>query len=215
MFLLSVFVQRRFLLSRRSFRLQGCGAQPASTRRSTSWPGFTMTSKEQQPGRPGFTCQPAGVPLSAAGRKSQLEQLLAAQGAGAGDAANARRPPVGRAGRRKQISQRWARWSCSTSRSPRCANGIAALGLALNASEQRDRESTPRIADLSRRLNVALAQRAGTEPLPFRLLQPAARDTVRPREHPAHRRWPLRLFQSEVHISRPAPTSSTTPAGSR
>ncbi len=36
---------------------------------------------------------------------------------------------------------------------------IAALEDALNASESRDRESNAKIADLGRRLNVALAQR--------------------------------------------------------
>ena len=70
---------------------------------------------------------------------------------------------------------------------------IAAVEAALQASEIKDKSSQTKIADLGRRLNVALAAaRAGAEPLPFRLLRPAARDPVGPREYP-HRRRPLRL----------------------
>ena len=58
---------------------------------------------------------------------------------------------LGRRGRR--------RWRCSTSSLPRCARRSARCEHALDASETKATESKTQIADLGRRLNLALAQR--------------------------------------------------------
>ncbi len=99
--------------------------------------------------------------LSAAqAEKSHLEQLLA-QGSGAGDAANARANQLsGELDSERQISQRaLSQVELLNQQIAALRKQIAALEDALDASEQRDKESNTKIADLGRRLNVALAQR--------------------------------------------------------
>ena len=108
-------------------------------------------------------------------------------------------------------ARRSRRSRCSTSSSARSAPRSRALEQALEASEVRDTESRTAIADLGRRLNVALAQRvAGPEPLPLRLLRPPARDPRGPRRRPRRRR-PLRLPVRSAVRSRPGRRS--TPEG--
>jgi chemotaxis protein MotB len=99
--------------------------------------------------------------LSAAeAEKSRLEQLLS-QGAGAGSAANARADQLsGELDSQRQISQRaLSQVELLNQQISALRKQIAALEQALDVSEQRDRESNTKIADLGRRLNVALAQR--------------------------------------------------------
>ena len=69
---------------------------------------------------------------------------------------------------------------------------IAALETAIGASEDRDKESQTKIADLGRRLNRARPARPGAVALPLRLLRQAPRDPRRPSRHSGGRR-PLRL----------------------
>jgi chemotaxis protein MotB len=99
--------------------------------------------------------------LSAAeAEKSRLEQLLAA-GTGAGSAATARADKLkGELDSERQISQRaLSQVELLNQQISALRRQIAALEQALDASEARDRESNTKIADLGRRLNVALAQR--------------------------------------------------------
>jgi chemotaxis protein MotB len=99
--------------------------------------------------------------LSAAeAEKSRLEQLLS-QGAGADSAANARADQLtGELDSQRQISQRaLSQVELLNQQISALRKQIAALEQALDVSEQRDRESNTKIADLGRRLNVALAQR--------------------------------------------------------
>jgi chemotaxis protein MotB len=60
---------------------------------------------------------------------------------------------------RRSRSARSTRSNCSISRSPALRSSSAALEDALEVSEAKDRETQAKIADLGRRLNVALAQR--------------------------------------------------------
>ena len=93
-------------------------------------------------------------------RKRRLEQLLA-QGAGADDEANQRATRAERRTRQPApISQRALRQvEILNQQIAALRRQIGALEDALNVSETRDRESNTKIADLGRRLNVALAQR--------------------------------------------------------
>jgi chemotaxis protein MotB len=92
--------------------------------------------------------------------KSRLEQLLA-KGAGAGDAANARAEALsGELDNQRQLSQRaQSQVELLNQQIAALRKQIGALEDALDASEARDRDSNTKIADLGKRLNVALAQR--------------------------------------------------------
>ncbi|TIP36308.1 MAG: OmpA family protein, partial [Mesorhizobium sp.] len=86
---------------------------------------------------------------------------LLAQGAGAGDAANKRADELsGELSNQRQISQQaLSQVEILNQQIAALRKQIGALEDALNVSEQRDRDSNTKIADLGRRLNVALAQR--------------------------------------------------------
>jgi chemotaxis protein MotB len=92
--------------------------------------------------------------------RSRLEQLLA-QGAGAGSEATARITSLtGELTDERQISQRaLSQVELLNQQIAALRSQIAALESALDVSETRDKESNAKIADLGRRLNVALAQR--------------------------------------------------------
>ncbi|MFC4623671.1 peptidoglycan -binding protein [Daeguia caeni] len=97
---------------------------------------------------------------SAESERSRLQSLLN-EGAGAGAAAEKR---VGELSAsleaEKQVSARaLSQVELLNQQISALRRQIAALEEALNASEARDRESNAKIADLGRRLNVALAQR--------------------------------------------------------
>src|SRR5690606_11458223 len=97
---------------------------------------------------------------AAEGERSRLEQLLAA-GAGAGADAEQRAAAIaGELDSERQISQRaLSQVELLNQQIAALRNQIGALEAALDVSEARDRESNVKIADLGRRLNVALAQR--------------------------------------------------------
>src|SRR5690606_25694299 len=92
--------------------------------------------------------------------RSRLEQLLAA-GAGAGAESEQRASRLsGELDEERQLSQRaLSQVELLNQQIAALRSQIAALESALEVSEARDRESNTKIADLGRRLNVALAQR--------------------------------------------------------
>src|SRR5690606_16420200 len=92
--------------------------------------------------------------------QSRLQQLLAS-GSGQGAAAEQRITTLtGEAESERQVSHRaLSQVELLNQQISALRQQIGALEAALEASEQRDRESNVKIADLGRRLNVALAQR--------------------------------------------------------
>src|SRR5690554_54787 len=92
--------------------------------------------------------------------QSRLQQLLAS-GSGQGAAAEQRITTLtGELESERQVSQRaLSQVELLNQQISALREQIGALEAALEASEQRDRESNVKIADLGRRLNVALAQR--------------------------------------------------------
>lgn len=97
---------------------------------------------------------------SAENERSRLQALLS-EGSGAGAAAEKRAGELSASlDAEKQVSARaLSQVELLNQQISALRRQIAALEDALNASESRDRESNAKIADLGRRLNVALAQR--------------------------------------------------------
>jgi chemotaxis protein MotB len=158
MFLLTVFVLAQFLLGR-----ELSGKDTALTRLNSQINELTQllalersTAQDKEDSVANLQAS-----LSAAeAEKSRLEQLLA-QGAGAGDAANQRAAALsGELDSQRQISQQaLSQVEILNQQISALRKQIGALEDALNVSETRDRDSNTKIADLGRRLNVALAQR--------------------------------------------------------
>lgn len=158
MFLLSVFVLAQFLLSR-----EISGKDEVLNRLNSQINELTqllaLEKSNSQDAEDALANLQASL-SSAEAEKNRLEQLLA-QGAGAGDAANVRIGELsGQLDSERQISQRaLSQVELLNQQISALRKQIAALEEALNASEARDKESNTKIADLGRRLNVALAQR--------------------------------------------------------
>jgi len=158
MFLLSVFVLAQFLLSR-----EISGKDEALNRLNAQINELTqllaLERGNVQDAQDALANLQASLSASEA-EKSRLEQLLAA-GEGAGSAATARADKLaGELDSERQISQRaLSQVELLNQQIAALRRQIAALEQALDASEARDRESNTKIADLGRRLNVALAQR--------------------------------------------------------
>jgi len=97
---------------------------------------------------------------AAESERSRLQQLLAA-GSGQGDEKDARIGALNNElDEQKQLSQRaLSQVELLNQQISALRRQIAALEDALEVSESRDRESQTKIADLGKRLNVALAQR--------------------------------------------------------
>jgi chemotaxis protein MotB len=158
MFLLSVFVLAQFLLSR-----EISGKDEVLNRLNSQINELTqllaLEKGNTQDAQDALANLQASLSASEA-EKSRLEQLLS-QGAGAGSAANARADQLsGELDSQRQISQRaLSQVELLNQQISALRKQIAALEQALDVSEQRDRESNTKIADLGRRLNVALAQR--------------------------------------------------------
>jgi chemotaxis protein MotB len=158
MFLLTVFVLAQFILSR-----EISGRDEVLNRLNSQISELTELLALEKSGKTDLEDTLANLQSSLAtseNERSRLQSLLD-RGAGAGDAANAR---VGaltdELSQEKQISAR------ATSQIELLNQQIAALRAqiaavegALQASEAKDQSSQARIADLGRRLNVALAQR--------------------------------------------------------
>jgi chemotaxis protein MotB len=158
MFLLSVFVLAQFLLSR-----EISGKDAVLNRLNSQINELTsllaLEKGNSQDAQDALANLQASLSASET-EKSRLEQLLA-KGAGAGDAANARADALsGELDNQRQLSQRaQSQVELLNQQIAALRKQIGALEDALDASETRDRDSNTKIADLGKRLNVALAQR--------------------------------------------------------
>lgn len=158
MFLLSVFVLAQFLLSR-----EISGKDAVLNRLNSQINELTsllaLEKSNSQDAQDALANLQASLSATEA-EKSRLEQLLA-QGTGAGDAANARADALaGELDSQRQLSQRaQSQVELLNQQIAALRKQIGALEDALDASEARDRDSNTKIADLGKRLNVALAQR--------------------------------------------------------
>ena len=158
MFLLSVFVLAQFLLSQ-----EISGKDAVLNRLNSQINELTQLLALEQSNRQDAEDQLLALQASLASaeeEKSRLESLLAA-GSGASAAAEERIGELSQTlDAEKQVSQRALNQVELLNRQiSALRKQIAALEDALDASEARDRESNAKIADLGRRLNVALAQR--------------------------------------------------------
>ena len=158
MFLLSVFVLAQFLLSR-----EISGRDEVLSRLNSQINELTQLLALEQSGSQDLEDMLANMRASLASaenERSRLEQLLAA-GSGAGAEAQARASSLeGELDSGRQISQRaLSQVELLNQQIAALRSQIGALESALDISEARDRESNAKIADLGRRLNVALAQR--------------------------------------------------------
>ncbi|MER2535655.1 MAG: peptidoglycan -binding protein, partial [Rhizobiaceae bacterium] len=158
MFLLSVFVLAQFLLSR-----EISGKDEVLSRLNSQINELTQLLALEKGNTQDAQDQLANLQATltaAESERSRLQQLLA-QGAGAGAEAEARAGALsGELDTERQISQRaLSQVELLNQQIAALRRQIAALEDALNVAETRDKESNTKIADLGRRLNVALAQR--------------------------------------------------------
>lgn len=158
MFLLSVFVLAQFLLSQ-----EITGKDAVLNRLNSQIDELTSLLALERSTKQDVEDTLANLQSSlseAEGERSRLQELLDS-GAGNADAAN---KVVGELSTnldsQKQISQRaLAQVELLNQQISALRKQIGALESALDASELRDQESQTKIADLGKRLNVALAQR--------------------------------------------------------
>ncbi len=158
MFLLSVFVLAQFLLSR-----EISGKDEVLNRLNSQINELTQLLALERSNTQDAQDSLANLQASlqaAESEKSRLQQLLE-RGAGSDAAASTRIGALtGELDSERQISQRaLSQVELLNQQIAALRKQIAALEDALDASESRDRESNAKIADLGRRLNVALAQR--------------------------------------------------------
>ena len=158
MFLLSVFVLAQFLLSQ-----EITGKDAVLNRLNAQINELTDLLALEQSNRQDIEDQLFGLQSSlqtTEDERSRLEKLLSG-GAGAAATANARASELtDTLDQEKLVSQRaLSQVELLNQQISALRNQIAALESALDVSEQRDVDSNAKIADLGRRLNVALAQR--------------------------------------------------------
>jgi chemotaxis protein MotB len=158
MFLLSVFVLAQFLLSQEVEE-----RDEVLTRLNTQINELTQLLALERATTQDSEDQLANLRASLEGaeaERSRLQELLD-RGAGAGATAEARIGSLtGALDQERQISQRaLSQVELLNQQIAALRKQIGALEAALEVSEARDRESNTKIADLGRRLNVALAQR--------------------------------------------------------
>jgi len=158
MFLLSVFMLAQYLLSR-----EITGKDAVLNRLNSQINELTQLLALEQSNTQDAQDALANLQASLSAtetEKSRLERLLA-QGAGADAQATERIGSLsGELDSERQISQRaLSQVELLNQQIAALRTQIGALEQALEASEARDRESNTKIADLGRRLNVALAQR--------------------------------------------------------
>lgn len=158
MFLLSVFVLAQFLLGR-----EISGKDEVLNRLNSQINELTQLLALEKSGKQDLEDSLANLQASLAqseGERSRLQALLE-KGAGSADAANVK---IGRLGSEleaeRQISSRaMSQIELLNQQIAALRSQIAAIEGALQASEAKDQASQAKIADLGRRLNVALAQR--------------------------------------------------------
>ncbi|WP_421857298.1 peptidoglycan -binding protein [Oricola sp.] len=158
MFLLSVFVLAQFFLSE-----EITGKDEVLNRLNSQINELTQLLALEQSNRQDAEDQILSLQASLSGledERSRLENMLAA-GAGISEAAEDRIGALSETlDEERQISQRALNQvELLNQQILALRRQIAALEDALEVSEQRDRESNAKIADLGKRLNVALAQR--------------------------------------------------------
>lgn len=158
MFLLSVFVLAQFLLSR-----EISGKDEVLTRLNSQINELTQLLALERSNTQDAEDQLINLRASldqAESERTRLQQLLD-RGAGAGAEADARIGTLsGELDSQRQISQQaLSQVELLNQQIAALRKQIGALETALDVSEARDRESNTKIADLGRRLNVALAQR--------------------------------------------------------
>ncbi|WP_429813344.1 peptidoglycan -binding protein [Ensifer sp. B1-9] len=158
MFLLTVFVLGQFLLSR-----EISGKDEVLTRLNSQINELTQLLALEKSGKQDLEDSLANLQASLSqseGERSRLQALLD-QGAGSTEAANQK---IGRLGseleNEREVSARaMSQIELLNQQIAALRNQIAAIEDALQASEAKDQASQTKIADLGRRLNVALAQR--------------------------------------------------------
>ncbi len=158
MFLLSVFVLAQFLLSR-----EISGKDEVLNRLNSQINELTQLLSLERSNSQDMEDSLANLQATLTAtesEKTRLEQLLS-QGAGADQQATARIGALsGELDQERQLSQRaMSQVELLNQQILALRKQIGALEEALNVAEVRDRESNTKIADLGRRLNVALAQR--------------------------------------------------------
>ncbi|MEM7300935.1 MAG: peptidoglycan -binding protein [Pseudomonadota bacterium] len=158
MFLLSVFVLAQFLLSQ-----EITGKDTVLNRLNSQINELTSLLALERSNRQDLedTIKSLEASLNVAqGERSRLQQLLDAGSGAAGEAEKKAAELSGVLDQEKQVSQRaLAQVQLLNQQISALRQQIAALEDALEVSERRDRESSAKIADLGKRLNVALAQR--------------------------------------------------------
>lgn len=158
MFLLTVFVLAQFLLSQ-----EITGKDAVLNRLNSQINELTQMLSLEQGNKQDLEDTIANLQASltkAQSEQSRLQSMLS-QGAGAGAAAEGKISDL-TAGleNEKQLSARaLSQVEILNQQILALRKQIGALEEALNASESRDKESNAKIADLGKRLNVALAQR--------------------------------------------------------
>ncbi|MDK1490578.1 peptidoglycan -binding protein [Sinorhizobium sp. 7-81] len=158
MFLLSVFVLAQFLLGR-----EITGKDEVLNRLNSQINELTQLLALEKSGKQDLEDSLANLQASLAqseGERSRLQALLD-QGAGSTEAANQK---IGRLGSELEAEQQVSARAMSqiellNQQIAALRSQIAAIEGALQASEAKDQASQAKIADLGRRLNVALAQR--------------------------------------------------------
>ncbi|TCD11445.1 peptidoglycan -binding protein [Oricola cellulosilytica] len=158
MFLLSVFVLAQFLLSQ-----EITGKDAVLNRLNSQINELTQLLALEQSNRQDVEDELVSLRASlssAEDERSRLESLLAA-GSGVSEAAQQRIGTLSESlDEERQISQRaLSQIELLNQQIAALRRQIGALEDALEVSEARDRESNAKIADLGKRLNVALAQR--------------------------------------------------------
>jgi chemotaxis protein MotB len=158
MFLLSVFVLAQFFLSR-----EISGRDEVLTRLNSQINELTQLLALEKAGRQDLEDTLANLQASlssAESERSRLEQLLN-DGAGASQSANDQISSLNQdLDEEKKVSQRaLSQVNLLNQQISAMRRQLAALEDALEISEKKDDEAQVKIADLGRRLNVALAQR--------------------------------------------------------
>lgn len=158
MFLLSVFVLAQFLLSR-----EITGKDEVLNRLNSQIDELTSLLALEQANKQDLEDSIANLEASLAnteGERSRLETLLASGNNNTEETQEQLGLLSSQVDEERQISQRaLSQVELLNQQISALRRQIAALEDALNASENRDRESQTKIADLGKRLNVALAQR--------------------------------------------------------
>lgn len=158
MFLLTVFVLAQFLLSR-----EISGKDDVLNRLNSQINELTQLLALEKSGKQDLEDSLANLQASLAqseGERSRLQQLLD-QGAGVSESANQQIGALSESlESEKQLSARaMSQIQLLNQQIAALRSQIAAIEEALQASEAKDQSSQTKIADLGRRLNVALAQR--------------------------------------------------------